>query len=368
MNVIGSSTTRRVGCRIVSGAGGSASSQSPSPRGGAGRGRSGFGGRRAAGGVRHGRLERELLGGLDSERLRRQERPREEAQVLGQGDEHHRGPAELPGDGRRQDRRRARGLGQHARRVEQEVPDEQVHRPVGANGITGVIGWYIPRYLLKQYPQFKTWKGLKGKESSSRRQSRRPTRGRSSAVTLPTSRRTAPHQGARPRPEARVSGAEPAQVARWTQLYKQKKPVIFYWYDPQYLNAVYDLVRVKLPPRFKGCLDDEKLEGQAPACEYPARTISTSCLEQVREERLAGAEGDPEVQLDVGRPELRREPHLGEAHGQGQGRRSVGGGAQGHGQILAEVSRTKRAVASHRRRFTSSHDDTRAHHPPARGG
>ena len=34
-----------------------------------------------------------------------------------------------------------------------------------ANGVTGVIGWYIPRYLLKQYPQFKTWKGLKGKES-----------------------------------------------------------------------------------------------------------------------------------------------------------------------------------------------------------
>ena len=36
---------------------------------------------------------------------------------------------------------------------------------LGSNGITGVIGWYIPRYLLQQYPQFKTWKGLKGKES-----------------------------------------------------------------------------------------------------------------------------------------------------------------------------------------------------------
>ena len=26
-------------------------------------------------------------------------------------------------------------------------------RVVGSNGITGVIGWYIPRYLLKQYPR-----------------------------------------------------------------------------------------------------------------------------------------------------------------------------------------------------------------------
>ena len=66
-----------------------------------------------------------------------------------------------------------------------------------------------------------------------------------------------------------VAGAEPAQVARWSQLYKQKKPVLFYWYDPQYLNAQYDLVRVKLPARFKGCLDDEKQPGKH-ACEYPS--------------------------------------------------------------------------------------------------
>src|SRR6476620_3398809 len=36
---------------------------------------------------------------------------------------------------------------------------------LGSNGVIGHIGWYIPTYLLKQYPQFKTSKGLKGKES-----------------------------------------------------------------------------------------------------------------------------------------------------------------------------------------------------------
>ena len=35
----------------------------------------------------------------------------------------------------------------------------------GPNGVTGVIGWYIPTYLMKQHPEFKTWKGLKGEES-----------------------------------------------------------------------------------------------------------------------------------------------------------------------------------------------------------
>jgi glycine betaine/proline transport system substrate-binding protein len=140
---------------------------------------------------------------------------------------------------------------------------------VGGNGITGVIGWYIPTYLLKQYPSFKTWRGLKGKET---------------VFKSPESGSQGMFLGGDPSYVQKdralikelglnlkhvVAGAEPAQVARWTQLYKQKKPVLFYWYDPQYLNAVYDLTRIQLPKRFKGCVDDEKLKGNH-ACEYPS--------------------------------------------------------------------------------------------------
>jgi len=145
-------------------------------------------------------------------------------------------------------------------------------RIVGANGITGVIGWYIPRYLLKQYPQFATYKGLKGKETVFKS----PESG-SQGMFLGgdpsyVQKDRALIKGLGLNLKHVVAGAEPAQVARWSQLYKQKKPVLFYWYDPQYLNAVYDLVRVKLPARFKGCLDDEKLGGDPKkfACEYPS--------------------------------------------------------------------------------------------------
>ncbi len=64
-------------------------------------------------------------------------------------------------------------------------------------------------------------------------------------------------------------------MARWTQLYKQGKPVIFYWYDPQYLNAQYKLSQVQLPPRFKGCQDDETKGGNPAkyACAYPSYTL-----------------------------------------------------------------------------------------------
>ena len=145
-------------------------------------------------------------------------------------------------------------------------------RLAGKLGITGVIGWYIPRYLLKQNPSFATWRGLKGKEALFKS----PESGSQGMFLggdpsyVQKDRALIKELGLNFRHV--VAGAEPAQVARWTQLYKQRKPVIFYWYDPQYLNATYDLVRVKLPKRFKGCVDDEKQSGNH-ACEYPSYVL-----------------------------------------------------------------------------------------------
>jgi len=126
---------------------------------------------------------------------------------------------------------------------------------LGPSGVIGHIGWYIPTYLMKQHPEFKTWTGLKGKET---------------LFKSPESGSQGMFLGGDPSYVQKdqqlikelglnfkfVSvGAEPAQVARWTQLYKQKKPVIFYWYTPQYLNASYQLSEVKLPARGKNCVD-----------------------------------------------------------------------------------------------------------------
>jgi glycine betaine/proline transport system substrate-binding protein len=72
-----------------------------------------------------------------------------------------------------------------------------------------------------------------------------------------------------------TAGAEPAQVARWTQLYKQKKPVLFYWYTPQFYNQQYELAEVKLPERFPGCKDDAKSGGDPEQykCAYDVTVI-----------------------------------------------------------------------------------------------
>jgi glycine betaine/proline transport system substrate-binding protein len=163
----------------------------------------------------------------------------------------------------------------HVPQWKQYVTKQKTVVRVGANGVIGTIGWYIPDYLMKQHPEFKTWKGLKGKET---------------LFKSPESGSQGMFLGGDPSYQQKdktlikalglnfkfVSvGAEPAQVARWTQLYKQGKPVLFYWYDPQYLNAKYKVDLIKLPARFKGCKDDEKEGGnpKAYACAYPRYTL-----------------------------------------------------------------------------------------------
>ena len=59
----------------------------------------------------------------------------------------------------------------------------------GPLGVEGHIGWFIPKYLMDENPEFKTWEGLKGRRTSSRPPSP-ATRACSSAATRPTSRRT----------------------------------------------------------------------------------------------------------------------------------------------------------------------------------
>ena len=113
-----------------------------------------------------------------------------------------------------------------------------------------------------------------------------------------------------------TAGAEPAQVARWSQLYKQEKPVLFYWYTPQYLNEEYDLAEVKLPPRTaanKDCQDDSKAGGDPEQykCEYdrdehPEAVQQGLCRERLT--RLRGSQEHEAHQRGSGARSPRRSP------------------------------------------------------------
>jgi glycine betaine/proline transport system substrate-binding protein len=157
----------------------------------------------------------------------------------------------------------------------------------GPLGVEGHIGWFIPQYLMEEHPEFATWEGLKGNED---------------LFKTPESGDQGMFLGGDPSYVQKdreliqalglnfkhvTTGAEPAQVARWSQLYKQQKPVIFYWYTPQYLNQEYDLAEVKLPERTSGCKDDAKAGGNPEQykCEYDVTIINKLFSKEFAESR-----------------------------------------------------------------------------------
>jgi glycine betaine/proline transport system substrate-binding protein len=164
----------------------------------------------------------------------------------------------------------------HVDQYKQFVTKQKSVVLVRANGLVGHIGWFIPKYLLKQYPQFKTWRGLKGKES---------------VFKSPESGSQGMFLGGDPSYVQKdkeligllgldfkhvTVGAEPAEVARFSQQIKQRKPVIFYWWTPQYLNQQLNLAEVKLPTRFDGCQDDASTGGDIKKykCAYAADPLN----------------------------------------------------------------------------------------------
>jgi glycine betaine/proline transport system substrate-binding protein len=160
----------------------------------------------------------------------------------------------------------------------------------GPLGVEGHIGWFIPKYLMDEHPEFATWEGLQGEESLFKTAESGsqgmflggdPSYVQKDEELIKALGLDLKHV---------TAGAEPAQVARWSQLYKQKKPVLFYWYTPQYLNQEYDLAEVKLPERTDpNCKDDSKAGGSPDQykCAY-----DVTIIEKLFSKKFAGS-GSP---------------------------------------------------------------------------
>ena len=139
----------------------------------------------------------------------------------------------------------------------------------GPTGNIGIIGWYVPPWLAKAHPDILDYKNLD-----------------KYADKFATSESAGKGQflGADPSyvqfDEAIVSnlkldfkvifsGSEAASISAFRKAEKNKKFVIGYFYEPQYLFAELPLEKVNLPPYEEGCQD-------APAtvaCDYPETTL-----------------------------------------------------------------------------------------------
>jgi len=136
----------------------------------------------------------------------------------------------------------------------------------GLEGPGGNIGWYVPTYLVAQHPELKTWKGVQKDwklfvtpQSSPQGQF---LDGSPSYVTNDQALVT----NLKINLKVVFAGTEAAQLTEIESDYKAKKPVIFYWYTPQYQNAIYKFSQVQLPPFTASCA---KLKPAQINCAYP---------------------------------------------------------------------------------------------------
>jgi glycine betaine/proline transport system substrate-binding protein len=135
----------------------------------------------------------------------------------------------------------------------------------GSTGVKGEIGWYVPPWLAKKYPDITDWKNLnkyanlfKTSESGSKGQL---LDGDPSYVTNDE----ALVKNLKLNYKVVYAGSEAALIQSFRTAEKNKKPVIGYFYSPQWLLSEIPLVKVNLPPYKKGCdADPEKV-----ACDYP---------------------------------------------------------------------------------------------------
>ena len=150
------------------------------------------------------------------------------------------------------------------------ITEDKVAQDGGPNGVTGIIGWYVPQWMVDQYPDITDWKNLnkyadlfKTSESGDKGQflGSDPTFVQYDEALIKNLNLNFKDV---------FSGSEAASITAFQQATANKTPLIGYFYDPQWLHAEIKLVKINLPPYTPGCDKDLK----AVACDYPPYVIN----------------------------------------------------------------------------------------------
>jgi glycine betaine/proline transport system substrate-binding protein len=145
------------------------------------------------------------------------------------------------------------------------ITEQKVAVEAGSTGVKGVIGWYVAPWMVEKYPDLKDWHNLdkyaamfKTSESGGKGQL---LDGDPSYVT--NDEALVKNLGL----DYKVvqSGSETSLIQAFRQSEAQKKPLLAYFYEPQWLFDELKMVKIDLPPYKAGCDTDP----QKVACDYP---------------------------------------------------------------------------------------------------
>lgn len=149
--------------------------------------------------------------------------------------------------------------------VKKYITEQKVAQDAGLTGNEGVIGWYVPPFLAAKYPDILDSTNL-NKYANLFKTSESAGKGAfldgdPSYVTNDEALMKNLHLNFK----VIYTGSEAALITAFRNAEAQKKPVIGYFYEPQWFLAEVALKHVKLPTWTAGCDTDPKKV----ACDYP---------------------------------------------------------------------------------------------------
>ncbi len=150
---------------------------------------------------------------------------------------------------------------------EQKYLDDKTVVDAGKLGAVGQIGWWVPDYVLDEYPDVATWEGLKDADTAKAfATAETGDKGRFLGTDPSYSQADARIIENLKLPfEAKFSGSEAATVAELDRAVAAKEPVVMYWWTPTAAVAKYNLKPVELPEYSEECYED----ADAIDCAYP---------------------------------------------------------------------------------------------------
>lgn len=153
----------------------------------------------------------------------------------------------------------------HPDLVKKYIDQQHVVQDAGLTGNQGIIGWYVPPWMAKKYPDITDWKNLnkyaslfKTSESGGKGQL---LDGDPSYVTNDE----ALVKNLKLNYQVVVGGSEAALIQSFRTAEKNKTPLLAYFYEPQWFFSEMKLVKVNLPPYTNGC----DANAAKVACDYP---------------------------------------------------------------------------------------------------
>ncbi|GAA3593894.1 ABC transporter substrate-binding protein [Nonomuraea rosea] len=149
------------------------------------------------------------------------------------------------------------------------IEQKKVALSAGLTGNKGIIGWYVPEWMAKKYPDITDYRNL-NKYAPLFRTEKTGNAGQildGDPTFVTNDEALVKNLGLNFK--VVYSGSEAALIKAAQFATKNRTPLLMYFYEPQWLFTKVKLVKIALPPYAVGCDDDPAKV----ACDYPPYLI-----------------------------------------------------------------------------------------------